>query len=88
MNAVVEQLAPEIGDIPAPLIFTSLGSFNWSENLTSPMASLPIAIYRYASSPYEEWVQLAWSGALIITAGVLVLNVASRISHYLVSGRQ
>jgi phosphate transport system permease protein len=71
----------------APLIFTSLGSFNWSENLTSAMASLPIAIYRYASSPYEEWVQLAWSGALLITAGVLVLNVASRISHFLVSGR-
>ncbi|KAF0182655.1 MAG: phosphate ABC transporter permease PstA [Hyphomonadaceae bacterium] len=72
----------------APLIFTSLGSFNWSENLTSAMASLPIAIYRYASSPYEEWVDLAWSGALIITLGVLVLNIASRISHFLVSGRQ
>ncbi len=69
----------------APLIFTSLGSFNWSENLTSPMASLPIAIYRYASSPYEEWVNLAWSGALIITFGVLLLNVASRVSHFLVT---
>lgn len=72
----------------APLIFTSLGSFNWSDNLTSPMASLPIAIYRYASSPYEEWVNLAWAGALIITFGVLALNIASRISHYLVAGRR
>ena len=72
----------------APLIVTSLGSFNWSENLTSPMASLPIAIYRYASSPYEEWVRLARSGALINTHGVLALNVASRVSHYLVSGRR
>jgi len=69
----------------APLIFTSLGSTNWSESLTRPMASLPIAIYRYASSPYEEWINLAWTGALIITFGVLLLNVASRISHFLVT---
>lgn len=64
----------------APLIVTSLGSPNWSSDLTSPMASLPIAIYRYASSPYAEWVSLAWTGALIITAGVLALNIASRLS--------
>lgn len=72
----------------APLIFTSLGSNGWTPSLDRPIASLPIAIYRYASSPYPEWVNLAWSGALIITLGVLALNVASRISHYLVSGRQ
>lgn len=71
----------------APLIFTSLGSFAISTDMTRPMASLPIAIYRYASSPYEEWVNLAWAGALVITVGVLVLNIASRISHYLVSKR-
>jgi len=52
------------------------------------MASLPIAIYRYASSPYEEWVELGWAGALIITFGVLALNIASRISHFLVAGRK
>lgn len=70
----------------APLIFTSLGNFNWSQSLTSgPMASLPIAIYRYASSPYNEWTDLAWAGALVITVGVLMLNVLSRLSHYLVS---
>lgn len=69
----------------APLIFTSLGSFSMSTDMTRPMASLPIAIYRYASSPYEEWTQLAWAGALVITAGVLLLNVLSRVSYFLVS---
>lgn len=67
----------------APLIFTSLGNPNYSPDLTSPMASLPIAIYRYASSPYEEWINLGWAGALIITVGVLALNVGSRLSHQL-----
>jgi phosphate transport system permease protein len=65
----------------APLIFTSLGSNNWSHGLTEPMASLPIAIYRYAASPYADWTQLAWAGALIITAGVLTLNIVSRIAY-------
>jgi phosphate transport system permease protein len=71
----------------APLIFTSLGNSNWSLNMDRPMASLPIAIYRYAGSPYPEWVALAWSGALIITVGVLALNVASRVSHKLATRR-
>lgn len=64
----------------APLIFTSLGNSNWSMDLTKPMASLPIAIYRYAGSPYEDWKALAWTGALLITVGVLALNIASRLS--------
>lgn len=64
----------------APLIFTSLGNSNWSTDLTKPMASLPIAIYRYAGSPYEDWKALAWTGALLITVGVLALNIASRLS--------
>lgn len=72
----------------APLIFTSLGSFTMSTDMTRPMSSLPIAIYRYASSPYEEWVNLAWAGALVITLGVLLLNVVSRVSHHLVSNRK
>lgn len=72
----------------APLIFTSLGNFNFSSSLMSPMASLPIAIYRYASSPYEEWVNLAWAGALVITVGVLALNVVSRLSHHLATNRR
>lgn len=64
----------------APLIFTSLGNSNWSTDLTKPMASLPIAIYRYAGSPSADLIQLAWTGALLITVGVLLLNVVSRIS--------
>jgi phosphate transport system permease protein len=71
----------------APLIFTSLGNSNWSTDINGPMASLPIAIYRYAGSPYPEWTQLAWTGALIVTAGVLVLNVGSRLSHKLATRR-
>lgn len=71
----------------APLIFTSLGNSNWSTDMTKPMASLPIAIYRYASSPYEEWVTLAWAGALVITVGVLLLNVLSRGLHHAASRR-
>lgn len=72
----------------APLIFTSLGNPNWSTDLNAPMASLPLAIYRYAGSPYEDWVSLAWTGALIITIGVLALNVGSRLSHKLATQRR
>ncbi|WP_051357037.1 phosphate ABC transporter permease PstA [Azorhizobium doebereinerae] len=63
----------------APLLFTSLGNNSWSVNLSKPMASLPIAIYQYAGSPFDDWVALAWAGALLITVGVLVLNVVSRL---------
>ncbi|MCJ8143502.1 phosphate ABC transporter permease PstA [Ancylobacter sp. A5.8] len=63
----------------APLLFTSLGNNGWSLNLNAPMASLPIAIYQYAASPFEDWVALAWAGALLITAGVLALNIVSRL---------
>ncbi|MGU3494779.1 phosphate ABC transporter permease PstA [Xanthobacteraceae bacterium A53D] len=63
----------------APLLFTSLGNNSWSVNLSQPMASLPIAIYQYAGSPFDDWVSLAWAGALLITVGVLVLNVLSRL---------
>jgi len=63
----------------APLLFTSLGNNAWSLDLSKPMASLPIAIYQYAGSPFDDWVALAWAGALLITVGVLVLNVASRL---------
>jgi phosphate transport system permease protein len=69
----------------APLIVTSLGNFNWNFDLTRATASLPMAIYRYASSPYAEWKNLAWAGALVITLGVLLLNIASRVSLHLTS---
>ena len=62
----------------APLLFTSLGNLNWSTNLTEPMASLPVTIYQYAGSAFEDWVQLAWVGAVLITFGVLALNILAR----------
>ena len=64
----------------APLLFTSLGNLNWSVNLARPMSSLPITIYAYAGSPYEDWVALAWAGALVITLGVLGLNLVARLA--------
>jgi len=64
----------------APLLFTSLGNQNWSLSLSRPMASLPVAIYQYAGASYDDWVQLAWAGALLVTLGVLAINIAVRIS--------
>ncbi|MCQ2005463.1 phosphate ABC transporter permease PstA [Rhizobium sp. NRK18] len=62
----------------APLLFTALNNQFWSSNLNAPMASLPVTIFQFALSPYEEWQQLAWTGALIITMTVLGLSVISR----------
>ncbi|HTW69724.1 MAG TPA: phosphate ABC transporter permease PstA [Acetobacteraceae bacterium] len=64
----------------APLLFTSLGNLNWSASLREPMSSLPVTIYQYAGSAFDDWVQLAWVGALLITAGVLALNVVARFA--------
>lgn len=62
----------------APLLFTSLGNNAWSIDLTKPMASLPVTIYSFAGSPFEDWIALAWAGALLITLGVLGLNILAR----------
>lgn len=62
----------------APLLFTSLNNQFWSTNLNAPMASLPVVIFQYALSPYEDWQRLAWTGALLITAAVLTLSIAAR----------
>jgi phosphate transport system permease protein len=64
----------------APLLFTSLGNLNWSISLSQPMSSLPVTIYQYAGSAFEDWVQLAWVGALLITVGVLATNVLARFA--------
>ena len=64
----------------APLLFTSLGNLTWSVKLTEAMASLPVTIYAYAGSPYQDWVALGWSGALLITVGVLALNIVARVA--------
>jgi phosphate transport system permease protein len=63
----------------APLLFTSLGNLNWSVSLTKPMASLPVTIFQYAGSAFEDWVALAWAGALLITLGVLAINITARL---------
>jgi phosphate transport system permease protein len=63
----------------APLLFTSLGNLNWSVSLGQPMASLPVTIYQYAGSAFDDWVQLAWVGALLITLGVLAINIVARV---------
>jgi phosphate transport system permease protein len=63
----------------APLLFTSLGNLNWSLSLNAPMASLPVTIYQYAGSAFDDWVQLAWVGALLITVGVLAINIVARL---------
>jgi phosphate transport system permease protein len=63
----------------APLLFTSLGNLNWSLSLTKPMSSLPLTIYQYAGSAYDDWVKLAWVGALLITFGVLAINIVARV---------
>ena len=63
----------------APLLFTALSNQFWSSNLAQPMASLPVTIFKFAMSPYENWQKLAWAGVLIITLGVLALNVLARV---------
>jgi len=62
----------------APLLFTSLNNQFWSVNLNAPMPSLPVVIFQFALSPYEEWQKLAWTGALLITATVLALSILAR----------
>lgn len=64
----------------APLLFTSLGNLNWSVNLGQPMSSLPVTIYQYAGASFADWVQLAWVGALLITMGVLAINIIARLA--------
>lgn len=63
----------------APLLFTSLGNSGYG-GLGSAMASLPVTIYTYASSAFDDWVQLAWTGALLITLGVLSINIIARLA--------
>ena len=62
----------------APLLFTALNNQFWNSNLNQPTSSLPAVIFQFALSPYKEWQQLAWTGALIITATVLLLSIVAR----------
>ena len=63
----------------APLLFTALSNQFWTLDLAQPMASLPVTIFKFAMSPYENWRSLAWAGVFIITMGVLALNIAARL---------
>jgi phosphate transport system permease protein len=63
----------------APLLFTALSNQFWTSDMTQPMASLPVTIFKFAMSPYENWQKLAWAGVFLITLGVLLLNILARI---------
>ncbi len=63
----------------APLLFTALNNQFWSSSLNGPLANVPVVIFQYAMSPYDEWHELAWAGAFVLTAFVLVLNILVRI---------
>jgi phosphate transport system permease protein len=62
----------------APLLFTALNNQFFSADMNAPLANLPVVIYQFAMSPYDNWRTLAWGGALVVTAGVLLLNILSR----------
>ena len=62
----------------APLLFTALNNQFWSVNMDAPMANLPVVIFQFAMSPYQDWQTLAWGGALLITLSVLTLNILAR----------
>ncbi len=63
----------------APLLFTALNNQFWNTNLATPMASLPVTIFKFAMSPYENWQQLAWAAVFLITLAVLALNILARV---------
>lgn len=63
----------------APLLFTALNNQFWSTSMDKPIANLPVVIFQFAMSPYEDWQRLAWAGALLITFGVLTLNIIARL---------
>ena len=78
MTGVLLALARISGET-APLLFTALSNQFWTADLREPMASLPVTIFKFAMSPYENWQKLAWAGVFIITMGVLLLNILARV---------
>jgi phosphate transport system permease protein len=72
----------------APLLFTALNNQFWSTNLNAPMANLPVVIFQFALSPYKEWQDLAWAGALIITMTILLLSISARVILGLMQSNQ
>ena len=78
LTGVLLALARIAGET-APLLFTALSNQFWTSDLRQPMASLPVTIFKFAMSPYENWQKLAWAGVFLITLGVLVLNILARV---------
>ena len=78
LTGVLLALARIAGET-APLLFTALSNQFWTSSLGEPMASLPVTIFKFAMSPYENWQKLAWAGVLLITLGVLALNIIARV---------
>ena len=78
MTGVLLAIARISGET-APLLFTALNNQFWSGDLNGPMANLPVVIFQFAMSPYADWQRLAWGGALLITASILVLNITARL---------
>jgi phosphate transport system permease protein len=62
----------------APLLFTALNNQFWSTDMSRPFPNLPVVIFQFAMSPYEDWQHLAWAGALLITVTILLINIAAR----------
>jgi phosphate transport system permease protein len=77
MTGVLLAVARVSGET-APLLFTALNNQFWSADMNAPMANLPMVIFQFAMSPYDDWKTLAWAGALLITLTVLVLNILAR----------
>ena len=63
----------------APLLFTALNNQFFNADMSKPMANLPVVIFQFAMSPYDNWIRLAWAGALLITLAVLVINIVARV---------
>jgi len=78
MTGLLLALARLIGET-APLLFTALNNQFFSTDMNAPMANLPVVIFQFAMSPYDNWIRLAWGGALLITLTVLILNVVARV---------
>jgi phosphate transport system permease protein len=78
LTGVLLALARIAGET-APLLFTALSNQFWTSDLRQPMASLPVTIFKFAMSPYENWQKLAWAGVFLITLGVLILNILARV---------
>jgi len=79
VTGVLVSLARVAGET-APLLFTAFGNQFWSTSITQPIAALPLQIFNYAISPYDDWHRLAWAGALVLIALILVISIVARVA--------